>query len=250
MLSAATNTNTGTPQAQVIVHRAAGGAVAENSLAGLQQCIERGYDWAEVDVRRTSDGRHVLMHDASVERTTNGVGLVSELTHAQLSAFSLRSGSTGDAASRVPLLAETLATARGRIGLYLDCRDVDPRQLHGELAAAGSAANLILCLNANDARVWRTLDRTLPLAFFCDAWSDETNRQIEEFAPVVLETPGGKISEDIAKRARTYGTEVICLALGDADHPAVWTQAIDLGARWIMTDQPERVRDLLVARYT
>ena len=63
-----------------IGHRGAAGHAPENTLAAIRTGIALGSDFVEVDVQSTRDGRLVLMHDASVDRTTNGAGLVSELT--------------------------------------------------------------------------------------------------------------------------------------------------------------------------
>ena len=50
---------------QVMVHRGEARQAPENSRAALSRCIEDNLEWAEVDVRLTKDGQHVLWHDAS-----------------------------------------------------------------------------------------------------------------------------------------------------------------------------------------
>lgn len=56
----------------------------ENSLAALERCIAIGADVMETDVRRAADGTLVMLHDATVDRTTDGTGKLSELTLADL----------------------------------------------------------------------------------------------------------------------------------------------------------------------
>src|SRR4051794_12012503 len=51
----------------------------ENSLQALERCIALGVDLVEIDVRRTRDGQLVIMHDAKVDRTTDGKGAVADL---------------------------------------------------------------------------------------------------------------------------------------------------------------------------
>ncbi|MDJ0278915.1 glycerophosphodiester phosphodiesterase family protein [Sphingomonas sp. 2R-10] len=96
----------------------------ENSLAGIERCIAIGVDMAEVDVRRTRDGYMVLMHDDTVDRTTDGHGKVADLSLAQIRVLHLRANEGGaDAPNtdlRVPTLEEALATSKGRIALNLD----------------------------------------------------------------------------------------------------------------------------------
>ncbi|MDJ0277151.1 glycerophosphodiester phosphodiesterase family protein [Sphingomonas sp. 2R-10] len=100
------------------------GALSENSLAGIERCIALGVDVAEVDVRRTRDGYLVLMHDDSVDRTTDGHGKVADLSLAQIRSLHLRDNEGGAdmplTDRGVPTLEEALATAKGRILLNLD----------------------------------------------------------------------------------------------------------------------------------
>src|SRR6476469_1921058 len=63
----------------VIGHRGGKALAPENTLAAFRNAIKLGADYVEVDVRATKDGRLVIMHDSSVDRTTNGTGAVKEL---------------------------------------------------------------------------------------------------------------------------------------------------------------------------
>src|SRR2546423_13072452 len=87
----------------VIAHRGANKFAPENTLAAFRKAIELGCDYVELDVRRTRDGALILMHDRTVDRTTNGTGQVSELTLSQIR--SLDAGSKAGAqwkGERVP----------------------------------------------------------------------------------------------------------------------------------------------------
>jgi glycerophosphoryl diester phosphodiesterase len=68
----------------VIAHRGGAGLAPENTLPAFEKAVNLGVDVLELDVRGTSDGAIVVFHDASVERTTNGAGRVSEMTLAEL----------------------------------------------------------------------------------------------------------------------------------------------------------------------
>ncbi len=72
------------PGPEVIAHRGGGGIWPENTLYAFEQATAMGVDMLEADVRRSADGELVLMHDSSVERTTNGIGRVEQLTLAEL----------------------------------------------------------------------------------------------------------------------------------------------------------------------
>lgn len=127
-------------------HRAAPysglGPVPENSFAALDQCTALGVEVMETDVRRTRDGHLVMVHDDTVDRTTDGHGKVSELTLAQIKMLHLRQDMGGAAQpvtdQTVPTLAEILVRARGRILLNIDVKDA----IYGEVVAEVERAGL------------------------------------------------------------------------------------------------------------
>jgi glycerophosphoryl diester phosphodiesterase len=108
---------------KLVGHRGALEIAPENTMASFQRALEDGADVIELDICLSADGHIVVMHDATVDRTTNGTGLVSVLTLAELKR--LDAGAWFDpqfAGERVPTLAEVLAWARGRIGLMLELK--------------------------------------------------------------------------------------------------------------------------------
>lgn len=72
---------------KVIANKGGGGLWPENTLYAFEQATAMGVDILEMDVRRSADGQLVLIHDSSVERTTNGIGPVTQLTLAELQAL-------------------------------------------------------------------------------------------------------------------------------------------------------------------
>src|SRR5882762_5874242 len=68
----------------VVGHRGAMGYCPENTLASFERGLELGADWIELDVHLSRDGALVVIHDETVDRTTNGSGLVQEHTLAEL----------------------------------------------------------------------------------------------------------------------------------------------------------------------
>jgi glycerophosphoryl diester phosphodiesterase len=71
----------------IIGHRGASGDAPENTLAAFELALQQGADGIEFDVRLSADGQVVVVHDATVDRTTNGVGAISKLTLAELQAL-------------------------------------------------------------------------------------------------------------------------------------------------------------------
>ena len=111
-------------EVDIIAHRGESGFFPENTLAALEAAFDRGADYSEVDIRLSSDGVAVLMHDGTVDRTTDGTGATAGLSAAQLTA--LDAGSWfGDAfvGEPVPTLEQAYALAKSKGGrLYLDIK--------------------------------------------------------------------------------------------------------------------------------
>jgi len=109
-------------QPLIAAHRGYHRDQPENSLAGLRAAAGLGADLVEVDVRDTADEELVLMHDSSVDRTTDGQGEVSELTWAQIQALTLDGSDPLDPESTsVPRFSDALALAQELgIMIYVD----------------------------------------------------------------------------------------------------------------------------------
>ena len=91
-------------------HRGAALLAPENTLAGIEAAIRSEADFVEIDLRRTKDGRVILFHDPTVDRTTNGMGRVRDYTLAQFR--SMDAGGWFDpafAGERVPVFEEAVA---------------------------------------------------------------------------------------------------------------------------------------------
>ena len=104
------------PRVLRIGHRGAAGHAPENTLAAVRQGIELGVDFVEIDVRRTADGVLVALHDATVNRTTNGRGRVDALSLGEVRKLDAGNG------ERIPTVEEVLQMAGGRTGLMLELK--------------------------------------------------------------------------------------------------------------------------------
>lgn len=121
-----THANQWRDHVMVVAHRAGwkdhGRVVrAENSLDAIDAAVALGVEAVELDVRRSADGVLVVLHDATLERTTTCQGKVSVLTLAELKTCRLLiEGERRVTAESVPTLAEMLAHAKGRILVNID----------------------------------------------------------------------------------------------------------------------------------
>ena len=95
-------------------HRGARGHAPENTLLAFDLAFDLGADGIECDVQRSRDGELVIIHDGTVNRTTDGVGAVAALSSTELGA--LNAGFKWRIPQRIPTLAETLDLVRRRGG--------------------------------------------------------------------------------------------------------------------------------------
>jgi glycerophosphoryl diester phosphodiesterase len=96
-------------------HRGASGHAPENTLLAVRRACELGAPWLEVDVY-VVEGELVVIHDETLERTTNGKGRVEDQTLAQLRSLDAGNG------ERIPLLREVLDLWRGRAGINIELK--------------------------------------------------------------------------------------------------------------------------------
>ena len=107
-----------------VAHRGASGDYPENTLLAFEKALEIGVDEIELDLHSTRDGHLVVMHDATVDRTTDGTGAIGDLTLAEIKA--LDAGSAFDGrfrGERVPTWEEALDLVQGRVGLNVHLKE-------------------------------------------------------------------------------------------------------------------------------
>ena len=127
-----------TDKVAVIAHRGASAYAPENTLAAFELAVEMKADWYELDCLLAKDGTVIVSHDNDVDRCTDGKGLITEKSLAELK--TLDAGSWYDAkfaGEHLPTLAESLAMAKDRIGVYVEIKSVaDDGPLMAEMFAA------------------------------------------------------------------------------------------------------------------
>jgi glycerophosphoryl diester phosphodiesterase len=89
----------------------------ENTLASFQRAIDIGVDWIEFDLRKTKDGVLVVIHDDKVDRTTNGRGLVSDMTFEALQ--ELNAGNS----LKIPSLQQVIDLARDKVKMDMEIKE-------------------------------------------------------------------------------------------------------------------------------
>jgi glycerophosphoryl diester phosphodiesterase len=100
-----------------IGHRGARAYEPENTIRSFKKALEIGVDAVELDVRKTKDNQLVVIHDAEVKRTTDGKGLVSELTLTEIKTFSTEKG------EKIPTLKEALDFLDKKVKILIELKE-------------------------------------------------------------------------------------------------------------------------------
>jgi len=122
-----------------IGHRGARAYEPENTLRSFQRAIELGVDAVELDVRKTKDNELVVIHNADVNKTTDGTGSVNELTLDEIKRLVTEKG------EKVPTLAEVLDFVGKRVKILIELKEVGTEeQVLGLISQKGLMDNVII----------------------------------------------------------------------------------------------------------
>lgn len=228
----------------VIAHRGEHNHHAENTLPAIQSAIDLGADYVELDVRTTSDGKLVLMHDDSVDRTTNGHGKVRDLTEDQIEHLSMKGYPGG-----VPTFDEALALAlaHGRIGVYVDWKDATPEAVAHALEAHDMVGHVVVYGGVAKLAALQKLEPTIHVMPEANS-AEELEQATAVLHPVVVAFDEHDFKPDVIAEAKADKEAIYVDRLWAQDTPAYWQDAINRGANAIQTNFPAELVAYLRAR--
>jgi len=240
-----------------IGHRGFSGAAPENTLASFKKAIELGADMIEFDVLLSKDGQVVVIHDDTLNRTTNGTGKVSDHILEELKQLSAgsRFGSQFFGET-IPTLKEVLELTRGKIVLHIELKQGDlgkytmvdlADRSFDEVEKAGML-NQVLFGSFDLSAIDRIRQRNpkLPVALIYNkAWNAPQDAFGQRPIPV-LSSSGTFLKEDNMARAHQAGVKVF-----------VWTvnmeeqieHVLNLKVDGIISNYPDRVIKILQKRF-
>jgi len=223
------------PARGIGAHRGASATHPENTLAAFREAVRLGAAMVELDLRRSADGQVVVMHDRTVDRTTNGKGKVSKLKLARLRRLDAgRHRGDGFAGERIPTLAEVLDWAPPGVWLNLQIKGhatflaTDAAR---QVAARGMLRRALLACGNLAARDARTVN---PALLICNLARQETREAYIHHAAatradfVQLHHLRGLPEPELVALAHASGLRVIYF--DDAEKPepaAAWAAGVD-----------------------
>ncbi|WP_123846952.1 glycerophosphodiester phosphodiesterase family protein [Chitinophaga lutea] len=220
----------------VIAHRGDHAKAPENTLAAYQQAIDHDLDYIEADLRTTRDGRLVIMHDNTVDRTTNGKGKVRELTFEAIRQLKT------DGGHQVPAFKEVLQLCKGRVHIYLDFKDADVKAAFEEIKAAGMEQQVLVYVNKGaQYAAWRSIAPAVPLMVSLPEDVRDAavlNAFLDRHPVSALDGGYKQYTREMVEAAVKRGVAVWPDMLHPEEGPALWKEAIALGLRGLQTDRP------------
>lgn len=235
----------------VSCHRGCTERAPENTVAAARDAVRIGADLIECDVRTTADGHLVIMHDSTVDRTTDGFGPISGMTLAQVRRLRIRDTRFASLGThRVPTLAELVNAVGRRAGFYIDTKDVHPAALKRVLRDPQVIAKSFAYISTDEASLWK---KHIPeLRLMATAPDDvRTPKQLQDFVTMFqLSALDGPLTLTKEQVAAAFDMGVLFLpdTLTLSEGPEIWSDVIARGAGGIQTDRPTELLSFLRKR--
>ena len=219
-------------------HRGGGSLAPENTLAGIHLAARLGFKAVEFDVMLSGDGTPVLIHDETLERTTNGRGLVAETPDSLL--FSLDAGN----GERIPRFSEAAVLCR-ELGLLANI-EIKPAAgyeeqtakvvaaLTAQLWQGASVQPLISSFSPLAIEIARDLAPAIPRGLLFEAVPADWQAQLAGFGGISLHCDATLLTDTVLAEARAAGVPVLCYTVND---PEQAKSLFERGVSGLFTDR-------------
>ncbi|HJP28993.1 MAG TPA: glycerophosphodiester phosphodiesterase family protein [Candidatus Latescibacteria bacterium] len=235
----------------VVAHRGASGTHPENTAVAFAEAVRLGVESIELDVHRSADGGLLLIHDGTVDRTSDGSGRVAGLTTAEI--LALDAGSWFDATfsgERFLVFEEALDLIPDavRLNVHVKAYDHDRQLVAPEvvdvLAAAGRLDNAFMAADEATLVCARQREPSLEVCNLSVTPADDYVARSERIGCRILQPGHGMTTKALVDDAHARGMEVNPFF---ADETEEMLRLIGCGVDGILTNLPERLQQLLQA---
>ncbi|WP_257666849.1 glycerophosphodiester phosphodiesterase family protein [Parapedobacter tibetensis] len=213
----------------MVVHRGANHLAPENTYPAAQKCIEMGLDYVEIDVRQSKDSVFYIIHDATVDRTTDGTGKIADLTSHEID--ELDAGGWFDEAfqgEKIPQLVAYLDWIKGKAKVYLDVKAAD----------LGKLVTMIQEKQMNDdvffwfgdtlmTNEFREISPDLPLKINADN-TEQAQEAIRKYQPQIIEMRASPAMDELIDWCQQRGIKAMVYVPDTADYRKVIHSKADM----------------------
>ncbi|HOO55853.1 MAG TPA: glycerophosphodiester phosphodiesterase family protein [bacterium] len=231
---------------EIIAHRGAPTEAPENTISSFQLAAEAGADWIEFDVRGTSDGRAVVIHDAKLDRTTSGHGRVRNKTERELKELDAGSWFSPDFKDeRIPTLDEALEWSKGSgVPVHIEFKDrgieefvIDRVRDHGLTGAVAFSS-----FNLDQLMKVRTMETAARLAPIIIAYP-RIGAAAEKMAPEFIHL--WSFYTLTRRQVETAGENHIDINAWLVDSPGLLKRVAARGVRGIITNRARQMHSII-----
>ncbi|GIT91878.1 glycerophosphoryl diester phosphodiesterase [Jannaschia pagri] len=229
---------------RIICHRGTCLEAPENTIVSGHRAIAMGGDWIELDIRQSRDGVLYVLHDETVDRTTNGTGPLTDMVSTDID--QLDAGSWFDpafAGTTLPRLEPFLAELSGVAGgFYLEVKQADCAAIAAVVDRLGLADRCMTC--SFDPQMRQDMARHAPdvAQMVHRASGDSIDDLATRHGAAIVEFFAETLNAEEVAECKERG---ICTQLWtDRDDPVLFQQAIDLGLDFVNIDHIQQFKAL------
>ncbi|MER2116321.1 MAG: glycerophosphodiester phosphodiesterase family protein [Solibacillus isronensis] len=208
-------------QVSNVAHRGATAYSPENTIAAFNLAVDMKADYIEIDVQRSKDGELVLIHDTTVDRTTDGTGKVGDLTFEELR--SLDAGSwKGEqfAGEPIPTFEEILDLYRGKVGILIELKapelypgieeQVTAALIERNLDKPQNEKIIIQSFNFESIKKMDQLLPKVPIGVLTSNRADTTLEALKEFSTYAdwFNPSYGVVTEELVNQVHSLGMQI------------------------------------------
>ncbi len=219
-----------------IAHRGAPTIAPENTIASLRQAHKQGALWVEFDVMLTKDHQPIIMHDFTLNRTTNGFGKVATKMFAEIAHLDAGNG------QQIPLLSQWLKVA-GELGLHINIEikekksraKVVAKMIHRELQRHWQqnptpliSSGELACLQA-----YRQLDKQVPMALIVSSLPFGWKKKLASIDSSAVVIDYKSLNSKRIQQIHDVGCKVLAYTVNDA---AIAKQLFEMGVDSVFSD--------------
>ncbi len=237
----------------VIAHRGASSVAPENTLAAIRTAREQGANWIELDVKISYDGVPVLMHDETLERTTNGTGFVAEAAWSDLAR--LDAGASFDPRYRgegVPHLSDAINTALfNSLSVMIEIKPCPGRAKATTMVAVietakiwpeGDVYPVISSFDVESLMISAQLEPQWPRCLIFDKWAENWREMTETIEASALSFEEKLLTHERVRELGRMGLPLLAYTVND---PVRAKELLAWGVAAVYTDNPRTILEAL-----
>jgi glycerophosphoryl diester phosphodiesterase len=234
-----------------VAHRGAAGYAPENTIAAFDKGVEMKADYIEIDVQRSKDGELVIIHDTTVDRTTDGTGSVKDLTFGQIR--SLDAGSwKGEEfkGEKIPTFDEILERYHGKVGILIELKapelypgieaQVAQKLKERNLDKPQNEKIIIQSFNFESMKITNSLLPKVPIGVLTSNRAHTTEQALKEFATYAdyFNPSYGIVSKELVDQVHSLGMKIQSWTVRSQEAADF---LLEMNVDGIITDYPDYV---------